>query len=148
MPVNKRKTDRHGEDAGPDSDRPPARIRPSCVASRRLVLGIFGGFKRMKRLGWILVLLMAASPAWATKKVNIQQLKDLLVSLQQAKKTDGEVAAELEQLQLTEQLTRATMNALNNFIPGPFSTEQFFVLEAASATLAPPAADLPTTPAP
>jgi hypothetical protein len=102
----------------------------------------------MKRLAWILVLLMAASPAWATKKVNVQELRDLLASLQQAKKTDGEVAAELEQIQLTEQLTRSTMNALNSFIPGPFSTEQFFVLEAASAALAPPSADLPTAPAP
>jgi hypothetical protein len=102
----------------------------------------------MKRLGWILVLLMAASPAWATKKVNIQQLKDLLVSLQQAKKSDADVATELEQIQLTEQLTRGTMNALNSYIPGPFSTEQFFVLEAGSAALPPPSADLPATPAP
>jgi hypothetical protein len=102
----------------------------------------------MKRFGWLLVLLMAASPAWANKKVTVQELKDLLVSLQQAKKSDADVAAELEQIQLTEQLTRSTMNAINGLIPGPFSTEQFFVLEAASAALAPPAADIPTAPAP
>jgi hypothetical protein len=84
----------------------------------------------MKRLGWILVLLMAASPAWAARKVNILQLKDLLVSLHEAKKNDAEVAAELEQIELTEQLSRSTMNVLNDYIPGQSSSEQFFVLEA------------------
>ena len=102
----------------------------------------------MKRLGWILVLLMAASPAWAARKVNIVQLKDLLVSLHEAKKTDAEVAAELEQIELTEQLSRSTMNVLNDYIPGQSSSEQFFVLEARSAALPPPAADLPTAPPP
>src|ERR1017187_5625332 len=87
----------------------------------------------MKRLGWILVLVMAASPAWAARKVNILQLKDLLVSLHEAKKNDAEVAAELEQIELTEQLSRSTMNVLNDYIPGQSSTEQFFVLEARSA---------------
>src|ERR1039457_1480682 len=41
------------------------------VRSARLVFfEDSGGFARMKRLGWILVLLMAASPAWAARKVN------------------------------------------------------------------------------
>ena len=58
----------------------------------------------MKRLVWILVVLMLASPAWAAKKLTVQQLKDLLVSLQQDRKTDEEVAAELKQVELTEEL--------------------------------------------
>jgi hypothetical protein len=102
----------------------------------------------MKRLGWILAFLMAASPVWAARKVSVQQLKDLLVSLHQASKTDTEVAAALEQVELSEQLNRSTMNELSNYIPGPFSTEQFYVLEAQSAVLAPPSAELPTAPAP
>jgi hypothetical protein len=40
------------------------------------------------------------------------------------------------------------MNSFSNLVSGPLSTEQIYVLEARSATLPPPAADLPTTPAP
>jgi len=102
----------------------------------------------MKRFGWILVLLLAASPAWAAKKITVQQLKDLLVSLQASKKSDADVAAELKQIELTEELTRPMMNSLVDYVPGPQSTEQVYVLEAKSAVLMPPAADVPTTPAP
>jgi len=103
---------------------------------------------KMKRLVWILVVLMLASPAWAAKKLTVQQLKDLLVSLQQDRKTDEEVAAELKQVELTEELTRDAMNNIVEFAPGKHSTEQIYVLEARSATLPPPASDLPATPAP
>jgi hypothetical protein len=102
----------------------------------------------MKRFGWILVLLTLATPAWAAKKISVQQLRDMLVSLAQAKKADADVATALKQVELTEELTQATMNSLTDYIPGPYTTEQIFVLEACSATLAPTAADLPATPAP
>jgi len=102
----------------------------------------------MKRFVWILALLLAASPAWAAKKITVQQLKDLLISLQQANKTDAEVAAELKQVVLSEELTRTTMNSLVSYVPGPYSTEQIYVLEARSAVLPPPASDLPSTPPP
>lgn len=102
----------------------------------------------MKRLGWIFVVLMAASPAWAAKNVTVQQLKDLLTADQQAKKADGEVANELKQVVLTEELTTATMNSLGPLVPGAATLEQIYVLEAKSAVLAPPASDIPTTPAP
>jgi hypothetical protein len=102
----------------------------------------------MKRFGWILVLLMAASPAWAAKKITVQQLKDMLVSMQQEKKTDSEMADALRQVELSEELTRSAMNSLAQYVSGPHTTEQIYVLEARSAVLPPPAADLPSTPAP
>jgi hypothetical protein len=102
----------------------------------------------MKRLAWILVVLMLASPAWAAKKLTVQQLKDLLISLQQDRKTDEEVAAELKHVELTEELTRDAMNKIVEFASGKHSTEQIYVLEARSATLPPPASDLPANPAP
>ena len=102
----------------------------------------------MKRLGWALLLLMAASPAGAVKKITVQQLKDLLVSLQQANKTDAEVASELMQVELTEELTRSTMNDVANSVPGPQSSVQMYVLEIHSAELPPPASNLPSTPVP
>jgi hypothetical protein len=102
----------------------------------------------MKRFGWILVVLMAASPAWAAKKITVQQLQELLASLQQEKKTDQDVANALKEVELTEELTRSAMNSLAQYAAGPYTTEQIYVLEARSATLAPPAVDLPSTPAP
>ncbi len=102
----------------------------------------------MKRFAWILVLLMLATPTLAARKMTVQQLKDLLVSLQQSRKADAEVATELRQVELTEELTRNTMNSLVDYVSGPLSTEQIYVLEARSAVLAPPASDLPSIPAP
>jgi hypothetical protein len=102
----------------------------------------------MKRFIFILVLLAVASPAWCAKKITVAQLGDLLRSLQQDKKNDVDVAAALKQVELTEELTRSTMNSLADLMTGPLSTEQMYVLEARSATLSPPASDLPSTPAP
>lgn len=102
----------------------------------------------MKRFGWILAFLCAASPTWAAKKITVGQLEDLLLSLQRAKKTDAEVATQLKQIELSQELTRGAMNAVVKYVPGPLSTEQIFVLEALSANLIPPASDLPSTPAP
>src|SRR5450631_55812 len=99
----------------------------------------------MKQFGWLLVVLLAAVPAWSAKKVTVQELKATLESLQQAKKADADVATALKQLELSEQLTRPVMNSLVGFVPGPLSTEQIYVLEARSAELPPPASDLPAT---
>jgi hypothetical protein len=102
----------------------------------------------MKRFGWVLVVLMMAAPARSAKKVTVDQLRETLTSMQQAKKTDAEVAAALKQLELSEELTRPTMNSFVPLMPGQLSTEQIYVLEARSATLVPPVSDLPSTPAP
>jgi hypothetical protein len=102
----------------------------------------------MKRSGWILVLLIAASPAWAAKKVTVQQLKDLLVSMQQYKKTDAEVADQLKEIELNEELAGRAANSLKSYLPGPLSGVQVEILKEQSAFLAPPASDLPATPAP
>ncbi len=102
----------------------------------------------MKRMGWILLILVAAAPASAARKVTVQQLQDLLQSLEQAKKADAEVADELMQIELTEELTKSTMDSLTSLVPGRLTANQMYVLEARSAMLAPPAADLPSTPAP
>jgi hypothetical protein len=104
----------------------------------------------MKRFGWILVLLTAALPALSvtTKKITVQELKDMLTSLQQANKSDADVATQLKQTELTEQLSLRAMNGMANLVPGPLTTEQMYVLEARSSMLPPPAADLPTAPAP
>lgn len=100
----------------------------------------------MKLLGWILVFLVSASPAWAAKKITVQQLKDLLISEQQVRKSDADVAFELKQVDLSEELTASAIGSMLGSLPGPLTTEQITILEARSAVLAPPLADLPSTP--
>ena len=102
----------------------------------------------MKRLGWLLIVMLWAAPAWCTRKITVGQLEDMLRSMQETKKTDADVATALKQVELSEELTVAAMNGMVAYVPGPLSTEQIYVLEARSATLAPPAADLPAAPAP
>jgi hypothetical protein len=96
---------------------------------------------------WVLILLTSAN-GWCARKITVGQLEDLLQSLQQQKKSDAEIATALKQLELSQELTRTTMNNLVSYVPGPLSTEQIYVLEAKSANLIPPDTDLPTTPAP
>lgn len=102
----------------------------------------------MKRLGWIFLLLVAVAPAWAEKKVTVEQLKDLLVSMQQSKKTDAEAANQLKEIELSEELTGTAANSLKHYLPGPLTGVQVEFLKDQSAFLAPPAADLPSAPAP
>ena len=110
------------------------------------------GVGDVKRSGWSVTwlgcILLVAAPAWAAKKVTVKELQEILVSLEQAKKSDEEVATTLKQIELSEELTRSTMNSLLGAVPGRLSTEQIYVLEARSAELAPPPGDLPADPAP
>lgn len=96
----------------------------------------------------LIAFFLLTSAAWADKKITVGQLEDLLRTMQHDKKTDTEVATALKQIELSEELTRARMNALIPMAPGPYSTEQIYVLEARSADLIPPPSDLPATPAP
>ncbi len=103
----------------------------------------------MKQLGWFLALaLTTAVPAWCAKKITVAELKDTLAAMHKDGKSDDEVAAALKQVELSEQLTRAAMNSMVGDVPGQKSTEQIYVLEARSAMLPPPAADIPTAAAP
>jgi hypothetical protein len=102
----------------------------------------------MKQSGWILLLLLAASPAWAAKKITIQELKQTLIALQQARKSDEEVATRLKGVELSEELTQTEKQALAQYAPGVLSVEELNLMEGRSAILPPPASDLPATPAP
>jgi hypothetical protein len=102
----------------------------------------------MKQWGWLLVLALAATPAWCAKKITVAELQQTLATMHKAGKSDEEVAAALKQVELSEQLTRSAMNGMISDVPGQHSTEQIYVLEARSATLPPPAPDIPTAAAP
>jgi hypothetical protein len=99
----------------------------------------------MNHLKWIL-LLVALSPTLLsadTKKMTVAQFQDVLTGLHHDQKSDEQVANEMKQIELTEELTSAAMSSMIDLINGPLSTEQMYVLEARSAMLAPPDTDLP-----
>lgn len=102
----------------------------------------------MKRLATVVLLLFVTVPAWSAKKITVPELRDMLVSMHQANKSDEEVAAALKQVQMSEMLDRNTMNSMGGSVPGQLTTEQLYVLEARSAMLAPQASEMPATPAP
>ncbi len=102
----------------------------------------------MKRFAWLVVILLAAAPCWAAKKISVQQLKDMLTADQASHKSDADVAAELKDVELTDELTHSTIDSIKALVPGPLTTEQLFILEIRSAVLTPPASEIPATPAP
>jgi hypothetical protein len=75
--------------------------------------------------------------------MTVAQLQDVLTGLHKAQKSDEQIANELKQIELTEELTASAMNGMANLVKGPLSTEQMYVLEARSSLLAPPDTDLP-----
>ena len=102
----------------------------------------------MKRLVAIVGLLLMAVPAWPAKKMTVADVTEFLKQLQEQKKSDQEIATALKEVNLTEELTRGTMNDLASYAPGPQTTVQIYVLEAESAALPPPATEIPNTAAP
>jgi hypothetical protein len=102
----------------------------------------------MKRLLCTFALILMAIPAWSAKQITVAELTTMMKSMQQDKKSDADMAGALKQVVLSEQMSRTVMNQLAEFVPGPATTEQVYVLEVRSAMLAPPAADIPSTPAP
>ena len=102
----------------------------------------------MRRWEWILMVALVAMPAWGAKKITVAELKATLAEMHKDNKSDADVANALKQLELSEELTRNTMNDLVGDTPGPLSTEQIYVLEARSSLLSPPASDLPSAAAP
>jgi hypothetical protein len=101
----------------------------------------------MKRFGWILLFVVAAPNLLTadSRKMTVAQLQDALTGLHNSKKSDEQIANELKQIQLSEELTPVAMSSMVNLVDGPLSTEQIYVLEARSSMLAPPDTDLPKT---
>lgn len=99
---------------------------------------------------WILCLLFAVSSfAFGGQRVTVQELTQKLISIHDAGKSDEEVAASLQQLQLSEELTAGQAASLEQYLPGSLSLDQLEVLRAQSAfettapsqTPAPPSLD-------
>lgn len=97
---------------------------------------------------FILIAIFLTVSASASSKITVQQLGSLLSESHQEGKSDEAVATKLKDLELTEQLTIATMNSFTQYDPGPYTVTQIRILGVDSALLPPPASDLPSDAAP
>src|SRR5580698_1976460 len=99
----------------------------------------------------LLVILLAllsglASPAWAAKSLSIDQVEQLLVQL--GGKPDAKVAAELDDVLLTQRVSSARLAHWEAEFPGDRAREELLKLADMSAFLDPPAPDVVADPRP
>ena len=85
-------------------------------------------------------------PRMPAQRVTVQQLESMLE--RDDKEHDGELAAQLNRLELTERLSSAKLMSWLGQIRGKQSREALTVLADASVFLNPPAAEIPANPAP
>jgi hypothetical protein len=97
---------------------------------------------------WAVVLLLAVSawPAMAAKSVTVGQLGQLLDTLRG--KSDGKVAQELSDLELTERVSPVLLAHWETDFPGSKSHEALVKLADLAAFLNPPAGDVVPIPGP
>ncbi|HKN20639.1 MAG TPA: hypothetical protein VJX73_04440 [Terracidiphilus sp.] len=97
---------------------------------------------------WAVVLLLAISawPAMAAKSVTVGQLEQLLDTLRG--KSDGKVAQELSDLELTERVSPARLAHWEKDFPGGKTHEALIKLADLAAFLNPPAGDVVPIPGP
>jgi len=100
----------------------------------------------MKQYGWILAILMLASPAWAAKRVTVDQLEKVLNAAQG--KTDAELARHLSDMELTERLSSSRLARWQAALPDDQTRQALVALADQSQFLALPASEIPSTTAP
>jgi VWFA-related protein len=100
----------------------------------------------MRKLALLLLLVGIALPAFAARNITVEQLEQLLAAAHG--KADAKVAQQLSDLQLTERLSAGRLARWEADLPGPESRRSLVLLADVAAFLGPPAAEIPTTPAP
>ena len=97
---------------------------------------------------WAVLLFLAGSawPAMAAKSVTVGQLEQLLDTLRG--KSDGKVAQELSDLELTERVSPTRLAHWEKDFPGSKSHEALTKLADLAAFLNPPAGDVDPIPGP
>jgi len=103
----------------------------------------------LRRLILLVVLAALTYPAGAGARVTVPQLEHALTAAFTAHKPDAEIALQIATMELSEQLTEASLARLNARLALGAQTAQALALLAdRSAFLDPPVAELPNTPAP
>jgi hypothetical protein len=91
----------------------------------------------MRKLTLLLFLMGIAFPAFATKRVTVEQLEQVLVAAHG--KPDAEVARQLSDLELAERLSSATLSRWEAELPGTEARQALIALADISAFLDLPA---------
>lgn len=94
----------------------------------------------------VLLVLLAAVPAFAAKNVTVEQLNHEIASLNKEK--DAKVAEHLYDLQLTQRLSSKKLAAFEAALPGPKSRRALVALADQAEFLDPPPEEIPDKPAP
>src|ERR1035441_4617403 len=108
-----------------------------------MVASFATGGEKMKRFASIFVVLMLALPAWAAKRVTVDQLEQILTASRY--NPDAEVARHLSDLELTERLSSTRIARWKAILPGDKAQAALVALADASEFLDPPAAEIPAT---
>lgn len=95
----------------------------------------------MRKLALFLLLSSSVLPAFAAKRVSVEQLERVLTASEH--RPDSKAAQQLSRLQLTERLSAAKLAFWESALPGPKSRRALAVLADISAFLDPPAAEIP-----
>jgi VWFA-related protein len=100
----------------------------------------------MRRCVLLACLAAMVSPAFAAKRVTVEQLQQVLSSIHS--KPDAEIARQLSDLQLTERLSTARLSQLEESLAGPEAQQTLTALADLSAFLNLPPREIPATAAP
>jgi VWFA-related protein len=100
----------------------------------------------MRKLALLLILAGMALPVFAARRVTVEQLQQVLATA--SGKPDDEMARQLADLQLTERASSARLSQWKAELPSPKARLALVALVDQSAFLRPPAAEMPTLPAP
>jgi hypothetical protein len=101
----------------------------------------------MRRIGLFALLFCIALPAFAARPLSIQDLRNLLHRF--AHEKDASLAARIQGIELSEQLTPAALAGINvELNPGKKTAEALSLLSDQSEFLDPPADELPQKPTP
>ncbi|MFZ0747429.1 MAG: VWA domain-containing protein [Terracidiphilus sp.] len=95
----------------------------------------------MRKLELLLLVAGIALPAYAVKRVTVEQLAQVMASAHG--KPDAKVARELSILELTERFSAARLSRWEPYLPGPESRRSLVLLADMSAFLDPPASEIP-----
>ncbi len=103
----------------------------------------------MRAIAVLLGAVLFALPVGAASGVTVSQLEQFLLSKKTMKLSDAEIAEQLSEVALSEELTAATMaRILSEARVGPRTAEQLELLGASSVFNAPPSVELPHDPKP
>lgn len=88
------------------------------------------------------------SPAFAAKRMTVEQLQQMLTAAQSARRKDTDVVQQLADIELTARVSSEALQQLLEASPGPRTTAEVRALADSSVFLDPPATEIPATPAP